>query len=134
MEELLVVVAQFLFEICGEWLLQAFFEGIWELLYHLFPVPGKAARKSRRALLSGAVLFGGVSGLLSLALVPELMIHKQAWRIAALVIVPLALGGAFYGIGQFGPQRDQDRSPLDRFLYVYFFALSMSVVRFWWAD
>jgi len=77
----------------------------------------------------GYVLLGALAGALSLWLFPSLFIHSHAGRIANAVVTPLIAGGAMVAIGAWRRGRGQQPVLLDRFAYVYLFALAMALVR-----
>ena len=57
----------------------------------------------------------------------------EAWRVANLVATPLAVGGIMAAIGAWRARRGGSVLRIDRFAYGYLFALSLALVRFFFA-
>jgi hypothetical protein len=124
MEDLVLVLLQFL----GELLLQVFAEALFEVGWH-----GLASRFEREPnpyLASiGYPLLGAIFGAISLWPFPTLFIHSHAGRIANAVVTPVLAGASMAAIGRWRRRRGQRVILLDRFAYGYLFALAMALVR-----
>jgi hypothetical protein len=81
----------------------------------------------------GYVILGAIAGAISMLAAPALFISGHGAQIASLVITPILAGVAMNLVGAWRRQRGQDIVRLDRFAYGYLFALSMAVVRFFFA-
>lgn len=128
--EILLWAVQFFAEV----ILQIFGEALFELL-------GQSLKKrgARRAPLSpvlaaaGCLLCGALAGAASLWLFPRLFIETGWLRAANLVLTPLAAGAVMAGIGAWRQKNGQETIRLDTFAYGFSFALSMALVRFFFA-
>ena len=80
----------------------------------------------------GYTLFGAILGGLSLLVFPDNLV-PEAWRIANLVLTPLAVGAMMAGMGVWRARRGQPVLRIDRFAYGYLFALSLALIRFFFA-
>ena len=74
----------------------------------------------------GYALFGAIVGGLSLLIVPHNLM-PEAWRIANIVLTPLAAGLAMMAMGRWRARRGDTRLRIDRFGYGYLFALAMAM-------
>lgn len=122
---------EFLFEIVGEFLLQALAEVLLELGWHSMAEPFRRPPNPWLAAL-GYAIFGAVFGGLSLLVVPHNLVPGP-WRILNLVLTPLAVGGLMAWMGAWRARRGQPVLRIDRFAYGYLFALSLALVRFFFA-
>ncbi len=127
MEEILAAVLQLI----GEFLLQIVFEALAELGLH--SIKAVFVERSHPMFASvGYIILGAAAGGISLLVVPHLIIHRPSHRIANLILTPLASGTVMSGVGALRRRRNEEVIRLDRFSYGALFALSMSVVRFFW--
>lgn len=122
---------EFLFEILGELLLQFVVEALLEIGLHALAEPFRRQPDPRLAALAYAC-FGGVLGGASLLLVPVHLVSPP-WRLANLIVTPLALGLLMGLIGRWRQRRGQEVLRLDRFAYGYLFALTFALLRFGFA-
>lgn len=122
---------EFLFEIAGEFILQIVLEALVELGFHTIAEPFRKTPNPWLATL-GYVLLGSVLGGLSLLVFP-LHLVGGGLRVANLVITPIAAGLLMCLMGVWRARRDQPVLRIDRFAYGYVFALSLALVRFWFA-
>ena len=122
---------EFLFEIAGEFILQIVLEALVELGFHTIAEPFRKTPNPWLATL-GYVLLGSVLGGLSLLVFP-LHLVGGGLREANLVITPIAAGLLMCLMGVWRARRDQPVLRIDRFAYGYVFALSIALVRFWFA-
>ena len=120
---------EFLFEILGEFLLQAIVEFFVELGIH---AGSKPLRKPTNPWIAavGYALFGAVLGWLSLLLFPSHLVTSQALRIVNLVLTPIAAGLLMCAMGAWRAKRGQAVLRIDKFAYGYLFALALALVRF----
>lgn len=122
---------EIIFEVLGEFLLQAVGEALFELGFHSLGEPFRRPPNPWLAAL-GYTLFGAILGGLSLLVFPNNLV-PEAWRVANLVLTPLAVGGVMVGMGAWRVRRGQPVLRIDRFAYGYLFALSLALIRFYFA-
>jgi hypothetical protein len=123
---------EFLLELLGELLIQIVVEFLVELGIHSI---GEPLRKPPNPWIAaiGYALFGAIIGGLSLLPFPHNLM-PEAWRVANIVLTPLAAGLAMMGMGRWRTRRGDTRLRIDRFGYGYLFALSMALVRYQFAS
>jgi hypothetical protein len=80
------------------------------------------------------VILGAVAGGISLLIHAEHFTKSMEMRIAVLGLVPFAVGGVMAWLGSWRARRGQDLIRLDKFMYGYLFALSVALVRFFFAE
>jgi len=122
---------EFLFEMVGEFLLQAILEGLVELGFHSLAEPFRKPPNPWLAAV-GYALFGAMAGGISLLLFPDHLVRGHL-RVANLVVTPIAVGLLMCVMGIWRSRRDQPVLRIDRFAYGYVFALLLALVRFWFA-
>lgn len=122
---------ELLFELVGEFLLQAIGEALVELGLHSVAEPFRRPPNPWLAAL-GYTIFGAVLGGLSLLAFPANLV-PETWRVVNLVATPLAVGGIMAAIGAWRARRGESVLRIDRFAYGYLFALSLALVRFFFA-
>lgn len=81
----------------------------------------------------GYTIFGAIFGGLSL-LVISAHLTPAPWRIAKLVVIPVAVGALMALMGKWRARRGEAIFRIDRFSYGYLFALSLSLGRFTFAQ
>ena len=123
---------EFIFEAVGEFLLQVVLEGLVELGFHSLAEPFRKPPNPWFAAV-GYVIFGALAGGISLFLFPMHLVGVGL-RLANLVITPIAVGLLMSAVGIWRLRRDQPVLRIDRFSYGYLFALSLALVRFWFAQ
>lgn len=124
---------EFLLEIAGEFLLQAVVEALAELGLHSLAEPFRRPPNPWLAAL-GYSIFGAVAGGLSLLLFPSHLVAGEGWRLANLVLTPVAVGLLMCAMGAWRSRRGDTILRIDRFAYGYLFALSLALVRFAFAE
>jgi hypothetical protein len=119
---------EFLFEVCGEFLVQLVLEALAEAGLH---VASGEARKPPSPILAalGYALFGALAGGISVWIFPHNFVPAP-WRIANTLVTPVLAGWAMAALGAWRERRGQNRVRLDQFSYGYLFALSLALVRF----
>ena len=123
---------QLLFEVLGEFLLQVFVEALVELGFHSLAEPFRRPPNPWLAAL-GYAIFGAALGGLSLLLFPANLAPTGVARVANLVLTPIAVGGCMVALGAWRARRGESLLRLDKFVYGYLFALSLALVRFYFA-
>ncbi len=123
---------EFILELLGEFLIQIVVEFLVELGIHSIAEPLRKPPNPWIAAI-GYALFGAIIGGLSLLVVPHNLV-PEAWRIANIVLTPLAAGLAMMAMGRWRARRGDTRLRIDRFGYGYLFALAMALVRYQFAS
>ncbi len=124
---------EFLFELVGEFLLQALVEALAELGLHSLGEPFRRPRNPWMAGL-GYAIFGAIAGGITLWLLPDHMVRNEVLRKLNLLVTPLAAGGVMCLMGAWRARRGDEVLRIDRFAYGYVFALSLALVRFIFAQ
>lgn len=122
---------ELIFELLGEFLLQLLVEVLVEAGFHAMAEPFQRPPNPGWAAL-GYALLGALLGGLSLLVFPSNLV-PDAWRLANLVLTPVAVGGAIALLGAWRARRGQRVLRMDRFAYGYLFALALAGVRFQFA-
>ena len=122
---------EFIFEVLGEFLLQVFGEALIEIGFHSLAEPFRRPANPWLAAI-GYALFGAILGGISLLAFPNNLV-PAAWRVANMVATPMAVGGIMAVMGVWRARRGQRVLRIDRFAYGYLFALSIALVRFYFA-
>jgi hypothetical protein len=125
-------VFEIIFQLLGEFLLQAFAELLAELGFHSL---ANTFKRPRNPLLStiGFTLWGLLAGGISLWVFPTSHIHDPMFRTLNLIVTPLAIGLAMMLVGELRRRKGQDLVRLDQFGYAFVFAFAMALVRYIWA-
>ena len=127
---------EFLFEILfnfvGEVLLQAFFELLINFGLRSV-VDGYTARRHPVLSLFGNVLLGAIAGGLSLLVFKEHFLKATWLRIAMLIVIPPLAGLMMSAFGKWQEKQGGERASLERFWHGLAFALTMGLVRFFFA-
>ncbi len=115
-------------EFLGEFLLQLLVEALVELGAHWLRNPIRRPIHPWLAALAYVLLGAGLGGL-SLQIFPANFVHGP-WRVANLVLTPIAAGLAMCLAGHWRARRGHAVLRIDRFAYGYLFALSLALVRY----
>jgi hypothetical protein len=113
-------------------ILQLVVEVLAEVGLHHFRRENRPPQRARFAIL-GYALMGALAGGLSLLLFPELFLATPQARVLNLISLPILAGGVMAMLGAWRQRREQQLIRLDRFAYGYLFALTMALVRFFFA-
>lgn len=117
-------------EVVGEFLIQLVIEVLVEMgLYRM------AEGRERNPFFSalGYLLLGAILGALSLLVFPHYLV-PPAWRMANLVLTPVAVGYGMVLTGKRRARRGQTVPRIDRFVFGFLFAFSLGLVRYLFAD
>jgi len=120
---------EFLFEILGEFLLQAVVEFFVELGIHAGTKPFRKPTNPWVAA-TGYAVFGAVLGWLSVLVLPSHLVASGALRIVNLILTPIAVGALMCVMGSWRVKRGQAVLRIDKFAYGYLFALALALARF----
>jgi len=115
-------------EFFGEFVLQLVIEALAELGAHWLRNPVRRPLNRWLAALAYGLIGAGFGGL-SLQVFPANFMHGP-WRVANLILTPIAAGLAMCLAGHWRARRGHDVLRIDRFAYGYLFALSLALVRF----
>ncbi|MFZ6721658.1 hypothetical protein [Undibacterium sp. Ji49W] len=119
---------EFIFEIFGEVLLQLLAE-------ILTGFGGQVWNKRQQGPVNpwlaalGYTVFGLVAGGISLLIFPHHFIHGALARLLNLLLMPVGIGILLALVGSWR-SGGSARSPMNRFVCAYLFALSMAIVRY----
>lgn len=122
---------EIIFEIVGEFVLQMLGEALAELGLHSLAEPFRRPPNPWLAAL-GYALFGAIFGGLSLLAFPDNFV-PEPWRLANLLLTPVAVGTVMMGMGAWRARRGEPVLRIDKFSYGYLFALALGFVRFFFA-
>lgn len=120
---------EFIFEIIGEFLLQAAIEVLGELGLHSMAEPFRKPPNPWLASI-GYFIFGSIAGGISLLIFPTHLV-AESLRVANLVLTPVAVGLLMCWLGSWRAKHGQTVLRIDRFSYGFLFAFSLALVRFW---
>lgn len=119
---------EFLFEILGEFVLQALGEALLEIGLHSLAEPFRRAPNPWLAAL-GYLLFGALLGALSLLVFPGYLVPRP-WRTVNLFVTPFAVGGLMVLMGHWRARRGEEVLRINRFTYGFLFAAALALVRY----
>ena len=123
---------EFIIEFVGEFLLQAIAEALVELGLHALAEPFRQPPNPWLAGF-GYAIFGAIAGGISLLVLP---VHfaSGGQRLANLLLTPIAVGLLMSAMGAWRARNHQPVLRIDRFAYGYLFALSLALIRYWFAS
>ena len=124
---------ELLFDVLGEFALQAVGEVLLELGLHSVAEP---LRRPPRPWLAapGYAILGTLFGALSLLLVFHHLTPEGPLRLLNLVLTPLAVGGLMAAMGAWRARRGEPLLRIHRFGYGFLFALCFALVRHAFAE
>jgi hypothetical protein len=123
---------EFLLQLLGEFLIQVIGQALVELGMHSMIEPFLKPPNPWIASV-GHTLFGVMLGSLSLFVFPDYLVHSDSFRIANLILTPIGVGACMSALGAWRIRRGENALRIDKFAYGYLFALSIALIRFWWA-
>lgn len=118
---------EFIFEIIGEFLLQAAIEVLGELGLHSMAEPFRKPPNPWLASI-GYFIFGAIGGGISLLIFPTHLV-AESLRWVNLVFTPVAVGLLMCGLGAWRAKHGQTVLRIDRFSYGFLFAFSLALIR-----
>lgn len=124
---------EFVFSILGELLLQVLGEVLVNIGFHSLAGPLRRQPKPWLAAV-GYLLFGAVVGGLSLLVFPNYLVASKNLRVANAALSPILAGLCMAALGAWRARHGQAVLRIDKFAYGYLFALSLGLVRFWFAS
>ena len=123
---------EFIFELLLEFLIQVIGETLFELGLHSVAAPFRKPTNPWLAAI-GYAIFGAIFGAISLWPFPSHMVAGIVWRYVNLIVTPIAVGLCMSWLGSWRSKRGEPVLRIDRFSYGCLFALSLALVRFFWA-
>jgi len=122
---------EFLFNLLGELLLQIVGQILFELGIHAVGQVFED-RKCRNPWFAGIgnCILGVLAGFLSLLIFHHSLAKHETFRLANLIITPIAAGSLMWLIGYWRTKRDRKTISLESFWQGFIFALGMALVRF----
>ena len=123
---------EILIEFLGEFVLQVLGEALLEIGLHSLAEPFRREPNPWLAAV-GYTVFGAALGGISLLVFPDYLMANKSLRIANAVLSPIAAGLSMAAVGKWRARRGQAVLRIDKFAYGYLFALSLGLVRFWFA-
>jgi hypothetical protein len=127
------IIFEFVFSFLGEFLLQVLGELFLNIGLHSLAEPFRREPNPWLAAI-GYLVFGAVLGGVSLLVFPDYLVASKSLRVANAVLSPIAAGLSMAAMGKWRAKRGQDVLRIDKFSYGYLFALSLGLVRFWFAS
>lgn len=126
-------IFEFVFSIFGELLLQVLGELLVNMGFH--SLAGSVRRKPNPWLAAlGYLVFGAIAGGVSLLVFPDYLVASKNLRVANAVLSPILAGLCMAALGAWRARHGQAVLRIDKFAYGYLFALSLGLVRFWFAS
>jgi hypothetical protein len=124
-----------IFELFVRLALEIFVQGIFELggrsLVSLFRRDGETVKPL--LAIFGYIAMGAIAGGISIWLIPMHLLKLPALQILNLAITPILLGFIFDALGRCKTNHDKPRHAVDRFSYGFIFALTMGLIRYFFA-
>ena len=126
------LIFEFVFQVFGEFLLQAVFELLYELGFRSLADTIKRPRSPSLSAI-GFLLWGAMAGGLSLLIFPASPTDDPMLRQINLFVTPVVVGIGMMLLGRLREKKGQQLVRLDRFGYAFVFAFSMALMRFIWS-
>jgi hypothetical protein len=126
------VLIELLLELFGGLLM----EGLAELISRFWVAVAREQPNPSIVHLPRAIvcqLAGIAAGAISLLFASQHIIHSPAFRVLNLVFTPVLMALALVAWGRYLQRHDRDRTPLNRFVCAYGFAICYMLVRFFFA-
>ena len=126
---------EIIFELLAQLVLEIFVQGIFEL-------GGRGIVSSFRKdsepvnwwlAICGYILMGAIAGGISIWLFPMHLLAMPVMQIISLAITPIVLGFMFEFMGRWKTSHAKARYAVDRFSYGFTFALTMGLIRYFFA-
>ena len=126
---------EIIFELLAELVFEIVLQGIFELggrgIVSMFRRDD--ATVNPWLAICGYVFMGAIAGSISIWLIPMHLLKSPVPQILYLAITPIALGCIFEMFGRWKANHDKPRYAMDRFSYGFTFALTMGLVRYFFA-
>ena len=126
---------EIIFELLAQLVLEVLVQGSFELggrgLVSLFRKDGAAVKPW--LAICGYILMGAIAGGISIWLVPLHLLKLPILQIINLAITPIILGFIFEFFGRWRTRNEKPRYAMDQFSYGFTFALTMGLIRYFFA-
>lgn len=126
---------EFILELLIQLVLEITVQGIFELGGRgIVSLVRKDSKTWKPGLaICGYMLMGTIAGAISIWLVPMHLFASPLMQILNLAITPIVLGFLFEFLGNWRTNHEKSRYAVDRFSYGFTFALTMGLIRFFFA-
>ena len=126
---------EIIFELLAQLVLEIFVQGIFELGGRGIVSIFRKDESNVNPWLAICVYFlmGAIAGGISIWLIPMHLLNSPALQILNLAITPIVLGFIFETLGRWKTNNDKTRYAVDRFSYGFTFALTMGLIRYFFA-
>ena len=132
MDDFILWIASVLLDLFGEAILQYVFGGIFDFLIRALEEVIKGRRIESPVLAAfGYVLFGVLTGYISLIFFPYRIVHRSRIPGVSLVVSPVLVGLLMSLTGSILRRYEKRVIRIESFAYGFAFALGMAMVRFW---
>ncbi len=128
------IIFELIFTFFGELLVLLVAEILAEFGLHSIAETVRAGRKRNPvAAFLGYIMLGALAGWISLLIFDHAVIKVMWQRIAMLIALPTVAGLTMAWVGSIRDRKGQQRIRLDSFSYGFVFALTMALIRFYFA-
>ena len=126
---------EIIFELLAQLVLEIFVQGVFELGGRgIVSIIRKDAEPANPWLaICGYILMGAVAGGISIWLFPMHLLATPVMQNLNLAITPIVLGFVFEFLGRWRTKHEKPRYAVDRFSYGFTFALTMGLIRYFFA-
>jgi len=126
---------EIIFELLAQFLLELFVQGFFEFgfrgLVSLFRKDN--VKVTPWFAIGGYIAMGAIAGGISIWLIPMHLLKSPVLQLIGLAITPIALGFIFEALGRWKTNNEKPRYAVDRFSYGFTFALTMGLIRYFFA-
>lgn len=128
---------EIIFELLAQLVFEILVQGVFELggrgVVAIFRNDSDATKTNPYRAICGYILMGAAAGGISIWLMPMHLLASSVLQILNLAVTPIALGFIFEFIGRWKANHDKRRYAVDRFSYGFTFALTMGLIRYFFA-
>ena len=126
---------EIIFELLAQLFLEIFVQGAFELggrgVISFFRKEGETVNPW--LAICGYITMGAIAGGVSVWLIPMHLLKAPALQLVNLAITPIVLGFIFEALGRWKSNHEKPRYAVDRFSYGFTFALTMGLIRYFFA-
>jgi len=126
---------EIIFELLIQFALEFIVQGVFELGVHgmISKFRKEAGPINRWLAIFGYIVMGAIAGGISIWLIPMHLFKSPVLQVVNLAITPIALGFIFEALGRWKTNHDKPRHAVDHFSYGFTFALTMGLIRYYFA-
>jgi hypothetical protein len=125
---------EILFELLAQLVLEILVQGIFELGGRgIVAIFRRDSMTNPWLAICGYLLMGAVAGAISVWIFPMHLLASPVTQILNLAATPIALGLIFEVMGRWRSNHEKPRYAVDRFSYGFTFALTMGLIRYFFA-